>query len=288
MLNRFFFISDTMIPTGAHAQADEHIYFSILTDPSVIAALRETYERLSAPGSLPFTLTLDIRTPLTAEGIRFITSFLFIPSYASAGGQRVILLTGMPDLLADAGSLLSAYLSAQGFADVMITIIPSIPPNYAELTATTAPLLIRSVIQLEAYYTRLIQNGPYHNNDIFFYSADPDNLPTVLSALQTAEARLRQSNPELYASLQTNQALQKELYSLGRRYSGTEMELKHYKQYVEILRSDHVTKELQDYYTREYEILPRWYKRFGQIIKVLTGKRTFRSLFRHDVKKYKD
>ncbi|HKZ65700.1 MAG TPA: hypothetical protein VJ111_05065 [Chitinophagaceae bacterium] len=43
-----------------------------------------------------------------------------------------------------------------------------------------------------------------------------------------------------------------------------------------------------NWYHKEYEILPRWYKRFGHILKVITGKRTFRSLFRDDVKKYKD
>lgn len=43
-----------------------------------------------------------------------------------------------------------------------------------------------------------------------------------------------------------------------------------------------------DWYQKEYEILPLWYKRFGHILKVLLGKRTFKSLYRDDVKKYKD
>jgi hypothetical protein len=42
-----------------------------------------------------------------------------------------------------------------------------------------------------------------------------------------------------------------------------------------------------DWYFREYEILPGWYKKFGHLIKVLTGKRTFRSLFSNNAKKYK-
>jgi hypothetical protein len=60
--------------------------------------------------------------------------------------------------------------------------------------------------------------------------------------------------------------------------------------FVEIAK----TKYKDDYenvlvfYRQEYEILPLWYKRFGHIIKVLMGKRTFKSLFRDDVKKYKD
>jgi len=42
------------------------------------------------------------------------------------------------------------------------------------------------------------------------------------------------------------------------------------------------------FYKNEYEILPLWYKRFGHIIKVLQGKRSFRSLYDKRVKKYKD
>lgn len=54
----------------------------------------------------------------------------------------------------------------------------------------------------------------------------------------------------------------------------------------EVQQKEHY--DVIDWYHKEYEILPLWYKRFGHILKVLTGKRTFRSLFRDDVKKHKD
>ncbi len=44
--------------------------------------------------------------------------------------------------------------------------------------------------------------------------------------------------------------------------------------------------EMLEWYNNEYEILPLWYKRFGHIIKVILGKRSFRSLFSNHVKKY--
>ena len=34
------------------------------------------------------------------------------------------------------------------------------------------------------------------------------------------------------------------------------------------------------WYEKEYEVLPLWYKRFGHIIKVMTGKRSFKSLYK--------
>ena len=45
--------------------------------------------------------------------------------------------------------------------------------------------------------------------------------------------------------------------------------------------------DLRQWYHNEYEVLPMWFKRLGHIIKVLVGKRNFRSLFRDDVKKHK-
>jgi hypothetical protein len=43
--------------------------------------------------------------------------------------------------------------------------------------------------------------------------------------------------------------------------------------------------DLKTWYHNEYEVLPLWYKRMGHIIKVLTGKRSFRSLFTDKIKK---
>jgi hypothetical protein len=36
---------------------------------------------------------------------------------------------------------------------------------------------------------------------------------------------------------------------------------------------------LYSWHHSEYTVLPLWFKRLGQVVKVLTGKRTFRSLF---------
>lgn len=37
---------------------------------------------------------------------------------------------------------------------------------------------------------------------------------------------------------------------------------------------------IQEWYLKEYEVLPKWYKRTGHVIKAFMGKRTFRSLFK--------
>jgi len=41
--------------------------------------------------------------------------------------------------------------------------------------------------------------------------------------------------------------------------------------------------ETKNWYYKEYEVLPLWFKRLGHIVKVFQGKRKFRSLFSNNV-----
>lgn len=65
----------------------------------------------------------------------------------------------------------------------------------------------------------------------------------------------------------------------------SQMENENVSNYLKFQKDDMI--RILDFYKYEYEILPRWYKQLGHIIKVITGKRTFLSLFRDDVKKYR-
>lgn len=47
---------------------------------------------------------------------------------------------------------------------------------------------------------------------------------------------------------------------------------------MDLIRSNR--DNILEWYKKEYETLPIWYKRFGHIIKVMTGKRTFKSLYK--------
>jgi len=47
----------------------------------------------------------------------------------------------------------------------------------------------------------------------------------------------------------------------------------------QLLRLNKQNHEINSWYQKEYEVLPKWYKRFGHVIKVLSGKRTMGSLF---------
>jgi hypothetical protein len=70
------------------------------------------------------------------------------------------------------------------------------------------------------------------------------------------------------------------------RFRLLEISLQNKDLYLEIQKQDLAIA--LNWYKYEYDILPLWYKQFGHIIKVLMGKRSFRSLFNDHVKKYKD
>ncbi len=47
-------------------------------------------------------------------------------------------------------------------------------------------------------------------------------------------------------------------------------------------------QQIKNFYYYEYEILPLWFKRVGHVLKVIMGRRNFKSLFDNNVKKYKN
>jgi hypothetical protein len=117
-----------------------------------------------------------------------------------------------------------------------------------------------------------------------FIRTDLHNDPvTAMELVSSLEKQLVEQDPRL--------ALAAVLLEQGTHTKAVEIEVRNLKKQVNDLQAYLViqkteSKYLLNWYQNEYEILPLWYKRLGHIIKVLTGKRSFRSLFRDDVKKY--
>lgn len=291
--------------------SEENVYYSIPVDPLEKSSLEKAYA-LFGQTTLPgISLTIAIRKPLPDDSLRFITSFLFIPAYLRIGDSPVINLSGEvmdvrhvrqvrdfqdvqehnPELLQETAARLSAYLSAQGIQSFIINIV--LPAGQGGNQTDNGLLLDadnRMFPDKEAllqYYKKLLQSDRYYKRNVFFYASSREECQAAFGSLQQIEKDFKEHAPALYSLIRENSGLELELQSLRRQYAGTVVELKNQQQYVEVLRSAHATKEIQDYYTNEYEILPLWYKRFGHILKVLTGKRAFKSLYRDDVKKYK-
>jgi hypothetical protein len=117
-------------------------------------------------------------------------------------------------------------------------------------------------------------------------------IPDYLKVIAEAEERFRDAYLPAYRLLTGNRELSEQLQELRYELGIVQEKLDSKDSYHS---SDHPAtgylvkqiKEITEFYYNEYDILPLWFKRLGQILKVIMGKRTFRSLYNDNVKKYK-
>lgn len=288
MINRVFFILEQELASGSDLPLPEvNVFYSIAADPAESSSLQRAYAILSDTRLPGLALALNLQAPLTADSIRSVGAFLFLPAYLQIAGMPVIVLTADPREPADQGALLefsaaslSSWLSGQGF-------------DYLLIHSVLPDGIFRSVEEVDKHFEGIPQTELYFGKTLFFKmpaSGSPSSatasLQSVLSSFRLAESTLWHRAPQFYALIQAYGELEEKFKSLQRKYDASALELQHQQQYVDTLRSGHAAREIQDFYTREYEILPLWYKRFGQVLKVLTGKRTLKSLLRDNTKKY--
>ena len=147
------------------------------------------------------------------------------------------------------------------------------------------------------YKGRLTKDSSFLN---LFYNVDTEAIDKVLLQKERAERRMMREDPILYKLIQHDNMFAKKEQLLKTTIENLTTDLSSKAAYLDFLlakNSDELSNSgidlipsmrIKKFYHNEYEILPLWYKRFGHIIKVITGKRTFRSLFNDNVKKYKD
>lgn len=286
MINRIYFISQSIAEPDIELPGTDDIYYFVMIDPAVPEDFNKAYKLLEEVKFQPIGVTMKIHEPLTDVTIQFVTSFLFIPSYLRSGYKKILNLTGnFSDQLAKAKDRLMDYFTAQGMGDEDI-IINKILINEAQ-SSGCLPRLIKFDESLPNYYDTILKAEKYCNNDVFILLRSPAELPSALTSLKLAENRFEEYAPQLFSLAVQHRKLEQEISLLERQNALARAELGYKQEHIDSLRSSHHARELQDYYNNEYEILPRWYKRFGHILKVITGKRTFRSLYRDDVKKYR-
>lgn len=128
----------------------------------------------------------------------------------------------------------------------------------------------------------------------FFAGNDPSEIHLIidirsdhrqiLNTILEAENRLRSTDE--YSMVSFLYFKQREIENYRHELWLKSVSEKNMELYLSIQKEERANG-LKWYY-HEYEILPLWYKKFGHILKVILGKRSFKSLFRDNVKKYKD
>ena len=281
MLNRIFYISGSVLQPGADLQGEDNVFMSIYIDPSDDGSLQNAY-RYIAGTTNQYGLTLDIQQPLTAAATRFIVSFVMLPAYSRIGGRPVVNLASKDTALLDTVTDdLQSYLVQQGINAAIINRLIDQPA-----TGNYYPLIEASHL-LPQQYRSILGGERFYDNSLFIQVKSVGELEEAHAVLKKVETDFAREFPRLAELAIDKLGLEEKLRVAGAACSALKQELKNQQDYNALLRSGHSTRELQDYYNNEYEVLPTWYKRFGHILKVITGKRTFRSLFRDDVKKYK-
>jgi dihydrofolate reductase len=125
-------------------------------------------------------------------------------------------------------------------------------------------------------------------NALFIKAAQQEDITTIQELLEAEETFFGQQNASLYMLQKQNRQLGQRVQQLELLYRAAQQEIGNQVSHNQILRSFSQATALQNYYNNEYEVLPLWFKRLGHIIKVIMGKRSFKSLFSDNAKKYKD
>lgn len=226
-----------------------------------------------------FCLFLSVEQSLDRAVAHTVISFLFHPKYHYIRNVPLILIQGKDSGVVSAELMAAAM--AQGFEELSVkfpeaesknSFIEYTPENYGAIRNVYKKLLLEEASIAGSLYLNVLK---------------PEDVRFAEALLCEEEQKLQESYPVLFQLKQENQLLYERVNQLVLIQKAAEQELATQATHISTLRSISQAAHLQNYYTNEYEILPRWYKRFGHVLKVVMGKRSFRSLFNDNVKKYK-
>lgn len=130
-------------------------------------------------------------------------------------------------------------------------------------------------------YYRYCVNS-YAPEDLFLLSGDD------IAELPRAERMLAEDHERFYRLAMERVGLSALAAEQRREIGRLREERQILQELLELSNKHDEVNYILRFYRNEYEVLPLWYKRIGHIVKVLLGKRSFRSLFDKSVKKYKD
>lgn len=151
-------------------------------------------------------------------------------------------------------------------------------------------------VDFESWYAHCLSQSHSRLN-IYMLHEDITKTDRMIRQRHQAEKNLEAQQPLFYRHLKLAQAKAGDLSKYEMMIAELTEDIASKTAYLDFLLGKfkdgesidvNAVMQIKRFYYHEYEILPLWYKRFGHIIKVITGKRTFRSLFDDKVKKYRD
>ena len=183
---------------------------------------------------------------------------------------------------------LLGYLNAQGWASIVCWNFVRNNEGLIE-QHSRQPLVVNHLETENEFADKYLSELNLFGEYILFHQPDFEKTIELEQAFFNTLQEVLLQYPLLKKGLSDYVQEKKSASRLKAKNATLEEKLANAEKTISVIRSKYKDdyENLFKWYHNEYEILPLWYKRFGHILKVLTGKRTFRSLFNDDVKKYK-
>jgi hypothetical protein len=248
-------------------------------------------------GDQPFLLVINKNTNLPDDRImELIILCLFSKNYIHLGTAPVIaLLYDQPGEYEEWGRLfsdvLNSKLTAQGWSSIKLWNVYDQSLRQQIEQKNDSPLFLTQVDVEEAWLEKNYFFNFRYLGDYIFFKRNTLRAAIELEQYFSGICNAIISNvPALKNALSAYLALKKQYLALEVENAVLEERLRNAQSTIEVIRSKYKDdyEQLIKWYHNEYEVLPLWFKRLGHIVKVLMGKRSFKSLFYDHVKKYKD
>lgn len=286
MLNSIFYLSNNYsdFSYGSSENSDPNFYLSFIIDTSDEKAIEEAYYFFSNRISLDFSLSLIINEAIEEEFLYYLFAFFFIPGYLKINNKIIInFIGGNSNLFNDAKKQIIETVSNQNIQNVEVNILHSNDSKKLPASQYLSNYLFSNLDNFKLHYYNTLSTPKFYNNTFYLYHSAV-HIQTLFSLIDTANKVIKTDNLPLYDAISKLQLLLIENSDLKLKNTSVLNELENYKSHIIMLKSLHEATQLQLFYDNEYEVLPLWYKRIGHALKVIMGKRSFRSLFNNNKK----
>jgi hypothetical protein len=288
MLSEIFIITST-IP-GSDWDEDK-ICFSLLVDISNGSDLQEAYRTISKSKIKNISLAINVLQSVSIETINDILSFFFISTYYCKCDEFIVsIICNDTGVFFETQNKIIDIGKNQGIPNIRVLNLSENKgnENVEQDSLKGMYFIFKNDESLVKSYVQAIHSGDFHRSRFFFKVGSMDRIDEIIFKVKEADEKMLLQYPLLYNAGIAIQSWRSENVQLRKKCVLLETELENSRIHLQILQSSSQASALQAFYKNEYEILPLWYKRLGHLIKVLMGKRTFKSLFDDNVKKYKD
>jgi hypothetical protein len=239
--------------------------------------LLKCYQHLMFRPGIRFSLALTDWQLNNSSYSALLTRFTFLPGFYKHYGNMTVFRITESEGDKKGRSELIEYMTAQGFLNTRtITIAKSL---LERSTKSQAIILLHEYVLEAVSAQQLYKRANHYMAGILLLWQRTEEVHARISQVNAASIKSLEGNKELKFLFERMTHLEKEVQHLKGEVAFYKNNYHNQEKYLDTIRRSDETVKILDFYHAEYEVLPLWYKRFGHVIKVLTGKRTLKSLF---------